>query len=100
MSLDSLREQVPWMKDMSDEEILDHTSKVTGKPIQEIADYYGMKTGADRGAGMAGLRAGTEDIKGLGYSALGWAGETGREMGIPGAEGFRDWANRKSAQKQ
>jgi hypothetical protein len=92
--LDSLRTKVPWMKDLSDDEILLKASEITGKPVHDIADYYGVTTGVDRNALSAGLRSGWEDIKGLGYSAAAAGAD------IVGAKDTRDWLNKQADKRQ
>jgi hypothetical protein len=90
---DSIRESVPWMKDLSDEEVLKKTSDITGMGVQDVAEYFGVPSGRGRNALSAGLRAGWEDVKGLGYSAAGATAD------VVGATGARDWANRQAAQR-
>lgn len=88
MAFDNLRRKIPWMKDLSDDEILLKASEMTGLDTKELADYYGYEApssmmGKELSAGWEGYKAGF--------------GHIGSAMGIPGAA---EWTAKKEAKQQ
>lgn len=93
-SLDDIRSNVAWMRDLSDEEIIKKTSDITGRPVQDVAEQFGVTTGRERGPLTAGIRSGWEDLKGIGKSAGAAVAD------VVGAKGTRDWLNKSADNNQ
>lgn len=73
--LEYFKERVPWARDMNDVDIVEHMSKVTGKPVRAVAEEFGIQS-------QYGL---VPDIKrGFGQT-VGGVGSTMQDLGMPDA---------------
>jgi len=94
-TLAELRERAPErLKRASDAELVTEFANQTGRDPQQVAEYFGMKTGRGRGDFVAGLSSGVDQLQGLGYSALGGAAD------ILGANTVQEWAMGRAKQQE
>lgn len=78
----------------SDAETIKLAADSLGMSPMDIAEEVGVPTGRKRGAFMAGLSSGVDDLQGLGYSAGAAVADT---LGMRGA---RDWLNQRADSNQ
>ena len=70
-TIQNLRDRRPdRLKGASDERLIGEYANLIGEDAQQLASYFGLKTGQDRSVYGAGVSAGVDQLQGLGYSAL------------------------------
>ena len=85
-SLEQLRAIAPErMKGASDAELIVDYSQQVGKDAQEVAEYFGVRTGRDSGELAAGISSGVDVLQMLGTSAAAGVAD------IVGAEGASEY---------
>lgn len=94
-TLEDLREAAPDdLLDVSDEQLVYELASDTGRDPRELAEYFGMTTGNQRGDITAGLAAGVDQLQGLLYSAGAGAADIAR------LDSARDYLNRRAESQE
>lgn len=94
-TLEELRLAAPEeLKNASDEQLVFEFANDLGEDPRQLAKYFGLSTGANRGDFTAGVASGVDALQGLGYSALAGAAD------IFGADSARDYLNRQAEAQQ
>jgi len=93
-TLEQLREKAPEeLQGVSDAQLVVEFANDLGRDPQEIAEYFGMSTGRDKGDLAAGVSSGVDVVQMLGTSAVAGAADLVGADGI--AESLRGSADRQ-----
>ena len=99
MSLfDEIRSAAPWAKDLSDEELIQKGSELTGLSVRDTAKHLGVDVNDKRNALAAGFSSGIDELQGLAYSGGAALADV---TGLDKAKGWLDTqAKRNSVQAE